>query len=378
MKILHATGTFLPVKGGCPYFIHHLTRYLENRGDTCRVVTTGRGDRTAAQTVAVDRARSRTVAGLPISPDYPVVLQRAITEFSPDVIHTHYPLPFYPEVASVLAKLADIPVVMTCHGAFEMTLTSAIGIFGNVYNRTLLHASMRTADRIHVSNDEILSAFSLFDRYHSKVSTVPMGVDTVWYDPVAVSNDPPYPVEDGVSTILFVGTFRRYKELNDLIAAFATLDDVDAHLVLVGDGPLRGNIESAVADHRVADRVTITGRLDDEALRRAYAGADVFVLPSPTMSESFGLVTLEAMAMEVPTVVTAGSGIGGVLADERAGTVVEPGDPRSLADAVRKLLTDDQYYRNQVTAGTELIKERFAWNSLIGEYRDLYREVDAA
>ncbi|MXR19470.1 glycosyltransferase family 4 protein [Halobacterium bonnevillei] len=375
MRVLHATGTFLPVKGGCPYFIHHLTRHLEQCGDTCRVVTTDQGGDVTADTVATDRSGSRKVAGFPVSPGYPLTLRRAIADFEPDIVHTHYPLPFFPETAALCAELADVPLVLTCHGAFEMNWTSLIGAFGSIYNRSLLHASLRAADRIHVSNDAIPGEFGLFDRYKSKLTTVPMGVDTAWYDPDAVDGDPPYPIDSGTMVVLFVGTFRRYKGLDTLIAAFDQIEGIDSRLVLVGDGPLREDVKEAVTERGLGGRVTITGHLNDETLRRAYAGADAFVLPSPTMSESFGLVALEAMAMGLPTLVTSESGVGRVLAQETAGIVVEPNAPETLAREIESILTNKQRYQGQVKAGKTLVADRFAWKSIVECYRTLYREV---
>lgn len=96
MKVLHATGPFLPTKGGGPYFVHYLTQHLAEKGDDCLIVTTGYGKTTDVETVPVKRARSQTVAGFPVSPTYPLVLRRALKTFNPDIIHTHYPLFFFP------------------------------------------------------------------------------------------------------------------------------------------------------------------------------------------------------------------------------------------------------------------------------------------
>lgn len=375
MKILQAPGTFLPVKGGCPYFVHYLTQYLEDAGHDCRIVTTGSGDQPEVETVAVDRAWSRDVAGFPVSPTYPAVLRRSISEFNPDIVHTHYPLPLFPEVASLLAAVEDIPLLLTSHGAFEMTWDSAIGAFANIYNKTLLKLSMAAADRIHISNTGIFEEIPLFEDNAEKVRTVPMGVDTDWFDPDAVSGNAPYP-DTGADTILFVGAFRRYKGLECLLEAFDQIvKGRDAHLVLVGDGPLNDSLRSIVSEFDIGSSVTFTGQVSDEELRRAYSGADLFVLPSPTISESFGLVTLEAMAMGLPVVVTSGSGIGHVLGGDGPGTVVEPSDPDSLSTAIDQLLSNPERRRTEAAHGRQYVLDRFAWSELVDEYDTLYRET---
>jgi len=79
--------------------------------------------------------------------------------------------------------------------------------------------------------------------------------------------------------------------------------------------------------------------------------------------------------MGVPTVVTAGSGVGHVLADERPGIVVPPNDPAAMAGAIGDLLDDEALYDTQRTAGPELVRSRFAWDELVTEYETLYDSV---
>ncbi|WP_324759570.1 glycosyltransferase family 4 protein [Haloarcula sp. GH36] len=376
MRILHAIGSFLPVKGGGPYYVHHLSRHLEKRGHDCVVVTTTEGGHAETDTVPVCRSRSINVTGAPLAPGYPVTLERAIRSFEPDVIHSNYPLPLYPEVAAVAARAHDIPHVVTCHGAFEMSLDSFVGLVGSVYNRSLLRGTLRLADCLLVSNRGILEEIEFYQRYRDKTSVVPIGVDTDWFDPAAVDSDPPYKATDGRRTVMYAGAFRRYKGLGTLIRAVDRLDrDSDVRLVLVGDGPERDRLVDLVDRLNLSDTVQFPGFVTDEELRRAYADADVFILPSPTITESFGMVVLEAMAMATPVVTTRGSGIGRVLREESAGVVVEPDSPERLANGITRLLDNDELYRNQRDAGTELVRDRFSWTEVIDQNISVYRRL---
>jgi len=392
MRILHVTGSFLPVKGGGPYFVHHLSRHLEAVGHECTVVTTTMGGTPAVETVETVRARSVTVAGAPIAPGFPATLARTIRRTDPDMIHANYPLPGYPDVAAVLAAWHAIPCIITCHGAFEMSFDSLAGVVGTVYNRSVLQGTLRVADRVHVSHEGVVDQLSIYEGYREKLSVVPMGVDLSRFDRTRPIGEPPYPASDDRSTILYVGAFRRYKGLETLLRAMAALraDRVEPtrrgsapaadaaatpHLILIGDGPRRDRLVSLADELGLAASVTIRDHVDDDTLRAAYAHADVFVLPSPTIAESFGLVALEALAMGVPTVVTAGSGVGHVLADERAGVVVPPNDPAAMAGAIGDLLDDEALYDTQRTAGPELVRSRFAWDELVTEYETLYDSV---
>jgi glycosyltransferase involved in cell wall biosynthesis len=376
MRVLHVTGTFLPVKGGGPYYVHYLSKQLEAAGHTCRVVTTDAGGTPEIETVPTNRARSVSVAGAPIAPTFPRTLHRAVSAFDPDVIHANYPLPFYPDMAAVLGRLTGVPVVLTCHGAFEMSLDSVVGAVGTVYNNTLLRGTLRLADRVHVSNRGILETFDFYRQHEAKTSVIPIGVNTEWFDPTTVDGPAPYRTDSTEKTVLYVGSFRRYKGLLNLMEAFAQVNEkADVQLVMVGDGPERQRLVHIAEDHNLTDSVQFVGHVDDHALRRAYAHADVFVLPSPTIRESLGMVAMEAMAMEVPTVVTAGSGIGNVLAGEDAAEVVKPDCPDAIADALTDLLIDEAEAKAAGAAGRELIESKFAWKSVVEEYEEMYNTV---
>ncbi|MBO4247088.1 glycosyltransferase family 4 protein [Halomicrobium sp. IBSBa] len=376
MRILHVIGTFLPVRGGGPYYVHNLSTHLESKGHECRVVTTTVGGQADTETVPLTRSTAFEVGPAPIAPGFPVVLKRAIREFDPDVIHSNYPLPLYPDVAAVLSKFHSVPHVITCHGAFEMSWDNLVGAIGQVYNRTLLRVTLRLADRILVSNQNIVDEISLYQRYEDKLDVVPIGVDTEWFDPETTDGDPPFKIDDTKKTVLYAGAFRRYKSLDDLVRGFAQIvENHDVRLVLVGEGAKKADIESLVAKLGIEDSVVFPGFVSDEELRRAYAAADVFVLPSPTITESFGMVVMEAMAMGVPTVVTSGSGVGRVLDSEDAGVVVDPESPDQLADSIVRLVTDDEWYQKQADLGRTLVTERFAWTEIVDQNVAVYQQL---
>ena len=126
-----------------------------------------------------------------------------------------------------------------------------------------------------------------------------------------------------------------YKGVDVLLRAMAT---VDASLVVVGDGPLRGALE-AQASATCAGRVTFAGSVDEAHLAALLSRAcDVFVLPSTTRAEAFGMVQIEAMACGKPVVSTSvASGVPWVNQHDDTGLVVPPGDPAALADALGSL-----------------------------------------
>ena len=115
----------------------------------------------------------------------------------------------------------------------------------------------------------------------------------------------------------------------------------DVAYVIVGEGPEREAILSAAAAAGVADRVRLTGRLDDCDLAAAYAAADLFVMPNvpvPGDMEGFGLVALEAASAGLPVVASRLEGISEAVRDGRNGTLVLPLDAAGHAAAIGALL----------------------------------------
>jgi glycosyltransferase involved in cell wall biosynthesis len=149
-------------------------------------------------------------------------------------------------------------------------------------------------------------------------------------------------------------------------------DDNCPQLVVGGDGPLRAQYARTARERGLAEHVTFTGYIPDDALPAAYAAADVFTLPSTNPDqEGFGLVALEALACETPVVTTDIVGIAADIQRTAVGRVVEPGDPRALADAIRATLEESP----DVGPGRRLCVESYSWTSSVEDLLAVYRRV---
>ena len=143
--------------------------------------------------------------------------------------------------------------------------------------------------------------------------------------------------------VVTVANLRATKDHRTLLAAAREAHDVrpDVHFLLVGDGPLRAELEALAADLGLAGVVHFLGTRDDVA--DLLAAADVFVLSS--RHEGLPIAMLEAMAAGLPSVLTAVGGIPDVVAGGRAARLVSPGDPPSLATSIVELVGDDPLRR---------------------------------
>lgn len=147
----------------------------------------------------------------------------------------------------------------------------------------------------------------------------------------------------GKQVILYVGRFTENKGLLVLLEAFKqlALQNPNAALLFVGSGVLKQGLINRAAAYGLGDRVVFAAPVENLELPRYYSIADVFVLP--TYYDTFGVVVNEAMASGLPIVTTFAAGSAQDLIRQGVnGSIVEPGNPKALADALHDVLKDDE------------------------------------
>jgi rhamnosyl/mannosyltransferase len=143
-------------------------------------------------------------------------------------------------------------------------------------------------------------------------------------------------------------------------------------LILVGDGPLGGELRRQVAARGLESRVVFAGSVSNEDLPAYYHASDVFVLPSVAESETYGLVQIEAMASGVPVVSTnLPTGVPWVNQDGVTGLVVPPRDPAALAHALSALARDASLRRTLGDNGRRRAELVFSRDDTVKTFRTL-------
>lgn len=137
---------------------------------------------------------------------------------------------------------------------------------------------------------------------------------------------------------LSIGRLVPYKGFDQLIIS-AGYSGPEVVNVIVGDGPMRQQLTDLIGEQNVADRVMLAGRLSTEDLTAMLSHARLYVMPSNSRNESFGMVQLEAMSHSLPIVVTdlPGSGVAWVADFGKLGAMVPINDPKALGEAVRSV-----------------------------------------
>jgi len=166
--------------------------------------------------------------------------------------------------------------------------------------------------------------------------------------------------------VAFIGRLDPIKRVPDLVNAIALLN-TDITLDIYGDGSRRGEIQSSIARLGLENRAMMHGAVagSGEALRKA----DVLVLPSD--AEGFGLVLIEAMAAGVPVIGTNVPGIRDVIEDGISGLLVPARNPRALANAIVRVLSDASLREKVIIGGRDRVRRLYDWEVCYEAYRQL-------
>lgn len=172
--------------------------------------------------------------------------------------------------------------------------------------------------------------------------------------------------------IVFVGRVTGEKRIDVLLRAVALLpESLDWELEIVGDGDQRHHLERMAAQLGLADRVTFSGLVTDEDLKRAYTRADVLAMPSTAELQS--IVTMEAMSSGLPVVAADAMALPHLVHDGENGYLFRPDDPQDLAAKLERILTlPEDEFRRMKRASLRLIQPHdIEWT--LSTFECLYR-----
>jgi phosphatidylinositol alpha 1,6-mannosyltransferase len=368
MRIAYFTESSLPLVDGVSLTLARLFQTLVARGIEFRVFTAFPPD---PSTSWADRVRQVRSVTFPLYRAYRVsvpggrAVARELDAFAPELIHVASPTPMG-RWAKRRAGRLGIPAVATFH-------TDFVSYFRYYRVRPLEALGWRLLRSFYdgfaaVYAPTATAASELRQHGIRNVDIWSRGVDAALFSPER--RDPGLRTRlggsDAVPIVLFVSRLVREKDLDDLVAADALLRARQHRfqLVLVGDGPLRGELEARLPHAR------FEGSRRGLELARYYASADLFVFPSTT--ETFGNVVLEAQASGLPAVVVDRGGPQDVVSAGESGFVARANDPASLADAVALLLNDAELRRSMAEAARRRALA-MEWEAVNGALLERYR-----
>jgi glycosyltransferase involved in cell wall biosynthesis len=200
------------------------------------------------------------------------------------------------------------------------------------------------------------------------------------YNGLKIVNDRPYLASEplrrkfGIPGNAFVigsvGRLVKVKGHSFLIEAMPSiLDEVkNCWLIIVGDGPLKGDLEALISERGLSRNVKLTGYISD--IHEFMSVIDLFALPS--LSEGLPISLLEAMACEKPVLASRVGGIPEVITSPDEGVLVPPADPQAISQAIRRLARDRNKLGMLSVRSKNLIENRFSSFCMATQYSNVY------
>jgi len=315
-----------------------------------------------SQGAEVHAFESRNSAGVLLSV---LGVTRFLRRWRADLVHCHLPLAGV--VGRIAGKLAGIPVVYTEHNLQERYRgpTRLLNRLTWKLQREVIAVSQGVADSIRASSLQGVP-----------IRVIENGVDV---DAFSVANGAgavvrsEWDIPQGVPVVGTVAVFRTQKRLDEWLRAAHEIrrNHPDTHFLLVGDGPLRQEVETLCDRLELRDVVRFTGLQED--VRPYLAAMDLYLMSS--RFEGLPIALLEAMAMELPVVAPAVGGIREAVADGKTGFLVPTAEAGLLAAKAGIVLGDPLVARAMGGAARERVKARFSISRMVREIETVYESA---
>jgi glycosyltransferase involved in cell wall biosynthesis len=266
-----------------------------------------------------------------------------------DLIHSHWILP-QGLVGGMVGRLFRRPNVVTVHGG------DVFGLRGKWLEKAKAVA-LRQAERITVNSSATRSAVEQLVGPLPTIHEIAMGATEHRARDCASIDRIRAQLGKGSPLIAFVGRLVPEKGIGDLIEAFEILarKGNDSRLMIIGDGPMRAQIEDRVARIDCAGRIHFLGWLGSEAVADHLAAADMFVGPSRQAPDGWreaqGLTFAEAMLAGIAVIATRSGGVPDTVRDGETGLLVDENSPQQIAAAIERLLGDRALARRLAEQG---------------------------
>ena len=373
IRVLHAAKLFPPPFGGIETVLERLTQGLCELDPLLHLDILATHPTTSSSTerydgrLKVSEIRSIfQIARTPIAPGY----LKALNQSSADLVHFHFPYP-WAELSFLFSSLKK-PYIISYHSDIVKQKT-LLKIWKPFMNRFLSGAA-----RIVVASPHIIRSSPVLNGSLSKkTEVIPYGIDTAYFQSTNNTIEEALGLRVEVAgakpLLFFLGRLVYYKGINILIEAMKNLD---AHLIIGGDGPLRNELENLVRRSGLTSKVTFAGNIPTEELRKYYQAADLFVLPSTDTSEAFGMVMLEAHASGIPVISTdLPTGVVFVNQHNKTGLCVRAQDSIALAVGFQMLLNNPILRSEMGAFAKKRAGEEFDTRIMSKRYYELYKKV---
>jgi glycosyltransferase involved in cell wall biosynthesis len=299
-----------------------------------------------------------------LAPSFP----RWVRKIGADLIHLHMPNPL--AELSVLGVDGTMPVVAHLHSDI-VRQKRLLRMYEPVLN-----AFYRRVSRIILPSPHHLNVSRFASKFRDKCRVVPFGISPTRFELNREGRENVERLRQGPPAILYVGRLVSYKGIAYLLQAMTV---AAGRLWIVGTGPLEEPLKEFARQNGIADRVQFLGNVSEADIAAYYHACELFVLPSVTNAEMFGIVQLEAMACGKPVISTnLPTGVSWVNQHGKTGFLVPPASAGALAKAIKTLMANPKLREEMGAAGRERVRLHFTSEKMTQGIREVYEEACGA
>ncbi|MEO1169084.1 MAG: TIGR04063 family PEP-CTERM/XrtA system glycosyltransferase [Pseudomonadota bacterium] len=395
MRILHILDHSMPLHSGYSFRTRAILKAQLANGWEVAGVTGSRHTLDGPDVETVDgltfyRTRAPGTMTTPVREWREIALladriDEVVAEWKPDQLHVHSPV-LNAMAALRVARRRQLPLIYEIRAFWEDAAvgngTGRVNSARYWLTRMLETHAANQADAVAVICEGLRQDLIRRGVDGEKIMVAPNGVDMALFgDPAPADSDLARSLGlVGKEVVGFVGSFYDYEGLDDLIAAMPRLVMArpDAHLLLVGGGPMDADLRAQAAASDVADHIQFTGRVPHQEVERYYGLIDILAYPRKKMRLT-DLVTplkpLEAMAQKR---LVAASDVGGhreLIEDGVTGTLFPPDDPDALAAALAEMFDNRAIWDERRKIAREFVERDRNWSSNISRYAPVYQKL---
>ncbi|MGE3958665.1 MAG: glycosyltransferase family 4 protein [Vicinamibacterales bacterium] len=355
---------------GAAVHVRDVSQALTALGHTVRVFTARTGQAPASWQVPFEAlpgthepVLSPEVRALLVNRGTFAALVRAHRESAWDLVYERYSL--WSHAALRFARRYDLPFVLEVNSPLVVEQTRYRTLERTATARRIERYLFSGATRIVVVSQEVGDYVCAQGGDPSRVVVASNGVDLTLYEgqrPAGVASPERF-------TIGFLGSLKPWHGVDVLVDALEALvaRDTRYHLRVVGDGPERAALEASLRARRLESHATIVGQVPREEVPRELAAVDCAVAPYPRLDDFYfsPLKVFEYMAAGRPIVASRIGQIEAVLEDSATALLVEPGNPRALADAIQALCHQPVLAGRLGTAARQRAFDRHGWTHTV-------------
>ena len=372
MKIIQVSPYFYPHLGGVESHVQSISKELVDRGHEVAIFTS-KVPETAPDFENIDGmeiTRIKPIFNLFTTPVMPK-LKNALIAQSVDIVHAHVPPPFSEYYAASACKYNKLPFVLTYHCDLEVPNILSRPMAG-FYRRTFGAYAIKNSDRIIVHTESYAATSRSVWKYEPTI--IPSAIDIDRFTPnTKASQIRKRHGLKGSKVVLYLGRLKFHKGLEYLIES-AKLTDPDIKYLIVGEGDFEPHLKEIVERFGVKDRIIFAGRVPNSEIPKYYCASDVFILPSITRLEAFGLVVIEAMACGKPVIISNIPGVSENITDGEEGLIVEPTNPKDIAKKINYLMKNEKIRLKMGAKGRKKVEQNYSLARVVDQLEKVYQD----